>query len=308
MVRILESYQRSEKKSEAEDLRAWSVSAARPFKKKKGFDDPKHDMVFIESDTYSGFKSFYRNRVGVDKVVKSLGDLPSSDPKKHDDIMHHRNLYWDRQIEAYTVSIEEIKEDIKKAKEMHKLNPKAASDGTDLFHGTGNGRLYEYWEWENWFKDELVKHKKQLKRYESLKELDSKVESMQYIGKRKSKWDSKVMDEAFYVCFIDEKSGKFVRQEISLEDVKEMFSQKYIFMLMHRYYTSEYHQMLHVGDYVTWENVKRERLDKVIPQKALEYQSVGYDPKMKNIFFIIRRKRLFKKLRLNADRFVRLSS
>ena len=107
---------------------------------------------------------------------------------------------------------------------------------------------------------------------------------MQYIGKRKSKWDSKVMDEEFYVCFTDEKSDKFVRQEISLEDVQEMFSQKYIFMLMHRYYSSDYRQMLHGGDYVTWENIKRELPDEVIPQKALEYKSVGYDPKMKNMF------------------------
>ena len=46
-------------------------------------------MVFMESDTYSGFKSYYRNRVGVDEVAKSLGDLPVEDPDKHDDIMKH---------------------------------------------------------------------------------------------------------------------------------------------------------------------------------------------------------------------------
>ena len=51
--------------------------------------------------------------------------------------------------------------------------------------------------------------------------------------------------------------------------------------------------MLHVGDYVTWENVKRERPDEVIPQKALEYKSVGYDPKMKKYVFYNKNKEAF---------------
>ena len=62
-----------------------------------------------------------------------------------------------------------------------------------------------------------------------MKELDSKVTSLRYIGQRKRKLDSHVFPKEFVGCYLDEDSQEMVEERISIENVKEMFSEKYVF-------------------------------------------------------------------------------
>ena len=226
------------------------------------------------------YRKFRRNT--DEEIEKALGSVPDKDDKENNEKMESHQNFWDDRIRMWKEGVETVRKDLKKANDLYAKNIHGVTDGQSEFTGYGNGKIYTYKQWCGHFRDELSDNDKQVKRFKRLKELDRKITKLQYIGQRRDKKTADIQLEEFNGCSIAS-DGSTRQHKISNQDVTDLFTPEYIYVVMNKFYSLTLNEQLHHGRYVSWDTLKeaREVLDEDTKFESVEeqYSSVAFCPK-----------------------------